>query len=260
MTDKNASSSNEQDIRRAAVVTGASRGIGRAVATELARNGFNLCINYSSERSAQDAEALVKELIEVFKIDAFALQADVSQSKEAQTLIDGAKERFGRVDVLVNNAGITRDGLLARMKEEDFDDVISINLKGTFNCCKYVTPYMMKQRYGRIVNLGSVVGLAGNPGQVNYAASKAGVVGLSKSLAKEIAARNITVNVVAPGFIETNMTQALDDKQQSAIKDRIASKRLGTPQDVANLVAFLANEQSGYITGQVIGVDGGLTL
>ena len=175
-------------------------------------------------------------------------------------LIEAAFEEFGRIDVLVNNAGITRDGLLARMKDEDFDAVIDVNLKGTFNCCRAAAQRMMKQRYGRIVNMSSVVGVAGNAGQANYAASKAGVIGLTKSIARELAGRNITCNAVAPGFIETDMTDALSEKQRAAIGERIAAKRFGTAEEVAALVRFLASEGSGYITGQVICIDGGMSL
>lgn len=173
-------------------------------------------------------------------------------------MIEAARGAFGSVDILVNNAGITRDGLLVRMKEEDFDAVIDVNLKGTFNCCKAVASVMMKQRYGRIVNMGSIVGVAGNAGQANYAASKAGIIGFSKSLARELAARNITVNVVAPGFIETDMTGALSETQQASISERIAAKRFGKPEEVTELVCFLAGENAGYITGQVVGIDGGM--
>lgn len=250
----------EGAIVRSALVTGSSRGIGRAIATALASQGYKVCINCASERSLVEAEELARELKEQWGVETLAVRADISDCEEAQALVDRTKNAFGRIDVLVNNAGITRDGLLARMKEEDFDDVISINLKGTFNCSKAAVSYMMKQRYGRIVNMGSVVGIAGNAGQVNYAASKAGVIGLSKSLAREVAPRNITVNVVAPGFIDTDMTQALNEKQQSAILERIACKRYGTPEDVAALVTFLASEQAGYVTGQVIGIDGGMAL
>lgn len=250
----------DQNALRGAVVTGSSRGIGRAIAFELAKCGHAVCVNYTSAGSAAEAESVASEIRDTYDVDSFTFQADVSKSEEAQKLIDAVNERFGSVDILVNNAGINRDGLIARMKEEDFDRVIEVNLKGVFNCCKAATSYMMKKRYGRIINMGSIVGVAGNAGQVNYAASKAGIIGLSKSLARELASRNITSNVVAPGYIETDMTNALSEKQQSAICDRIASKRLGKPEDVAFLVGFLADERSGYITGQVIGVDGGMSL
>lgn len=252
---------NEQDtVRRAAVVTGSSRGIGRAVACALAEAGFDVCVNCSSESSLPAARELAAELEADHGVRAIAVAANVADAAEAAALIDAAHEAFGRIDVLVNNAGITRDGLLARMKEEDFDAVINVNLKGTFNCCKTAAQRMMKQRYGRIVNMSSVVGVAGNAGQANYAASKAGVIGLTKSIARELAARNITCNAVAPGFISTDMTDALSDKQREAIVGRIASKRLGEPEDVAALVRFLASEEAGYITGQTICIDGGMSL
>ena len=252
---------NEQDtVRRAAVVTGSSRGIGRAVACALAEAGFDVCVNCSSESSLPAARELAAELEADCGVRAIAVAANVADAAEADALIDAAHEAFGRIDVLVNNAGITRDGLLARMKEEDFDAVVNVNLKGTFNCCKAAAQRMMKQRYGRIVNMSSVVGVAGNAGQANYAASKAGVIGLTKSIARELAARNITCNAVAPGFISTDMTDALSDKQREAIVGRIASKRLGEPEDVAALVRFLASEEAGYITGQTICIDGGMSL
>ena len=252
---------NEQDtVRRAAVVTGSSRGIGRAVACALAEAGFDVCVNCSSESSLPAARELAAEFEADCGVRAIAVAANVADAAEADALIDAAHEAFGRIDVLVNNAGITRDGLLARMKEEDFDAVVNVNLKGTFNCCKAAAQRMMKQRYGRIVNMSSVVGVAGNAGQANYAASKAGVIGLTKSIARELAARNITCNAVAPGFISTDMTDALSDKQREAIVGRIASKRLGEPEDVAALVRFLASEEAGYITGQTICIDGGMSL
>ena len=241
--------------RRSAVVTGSNRGIGRAVAEELARAGFDVCVNCSSERGLDEARAFAAAL----EADC-GVPANVGDAAEAAALVDAAQEAFGRVDVLVNNAGITRDGLLARMKDEDFDAVIDVNLKGTFNCCKAAAQRMMKQRYGRIVNMSSVVGVAGNAGQANYAASKAGVIGLTKSIARELAARNVTANAVAPGFIATDMTDALSEKQREAIVGRIASKRLGEPEDVAKLVRFLASEDAGYITGQVVCIDGGMSL
>ncbi|HIW76168.1 MULTISPECIES: 3-oxoacyl-[acyl-carrier-protein] reductase [Gordonibacter] len=251
---------NTETLRRSAVITGSSRGIGRAVAEKLAAAGYDVCVNCSSERGLADAQALADELASAHGVRAIAKAANVADAAEAQALIDAAHEAFGRIDVLVNNAGITRDGLAVRMKEEDFDAVINVNLKGTFNCCKAAAQRMMKQRYGRIVNMASVVGVSGNAGQANYAASKAGVIGLTKSLARELAARNITVNAVAPGFIATDMTDELSDKQRNAIAERIAARRFGEPEEVAALVRFLASSGSGYITGQVICIDGGMAL
>lgn len=250
----------EETTKRAALVTGSNRGIGRAVAERLARDGFDVCVNCSSEASLPSAQELADQLEREYGVRAVAVAANVADPTAAAALVDAAMEAFGRLDVLVNNAGITRDGLLARMKDEDFDAVLDVNLKGTFNCCRAAAQRMMKQRYGRIVNMSSVVGVAGNAGQANYAASKAGVIGLTKAVAKELAGRNITANAVAPGFIETDMTDALSDKQRAAITERIASKRLGAPEDVAALVSFLASEEAGYVTGQVVCVDGGMSL
>ncbi len=246
--------------RRAAVVSGSSRGIGRAVAYKLAEKGYDLCVNCSSESGLDHLEALAADISKSFGVSVITQVANVAKAEEAKALIEACWETFGRLDVLVNNAGITRDGLLARMKDEDFDAVIQVNLKGTFNCCKAAAQRMMKQRYGRIINMSSVVGVSGNAGQANYAASKAGVIGLSKSIARELAARNITCNAVAPGFIETDMTDALSEKQREAIAKHIAAKRFGTAEEVAELVAFLASEQAAYITGQVICIDGGMAL
>ena len=249
-----------ETTRRAALVTGSSRGIGRAVAQELARAGYDVCVNCSSEQGLPAARELADALAADCGVRTLAVAANVADAQEAATLVDAACQEFGRVDVLVNNAGITRDGLIARMKEEDFDAVVGVNLKGTFNCCKAVAQRMMKQRFGRIVNMSSVVGVAGNAGQANYAASKAGVIGLTKSLARELASRNVTANAVAPGFITTDMTAALSDKRREAMTERIAARRLGAPEDVAALVRFLASDEAGYITGQVICVDGGMSL
>ncbi len=247
-------------VRRSAVVTGSSRGIGRAIVEQLARAGFDVCVNCSSQRGLDDAREFADQVASAHGVRALAVVANVADSAEAQGLIDAAYEAFGRIDVLVNNAGITRDGLIARMKEEDFDAVIDVNLKGTFNCCKAASQRMMKQRCGRIINLSSVVGVAGNAGQANYAASKAGVIGLTKSIARELAGRGITANAVAPGFIATDMTDALSEKQREAMLGHIAAKRFGKPEDVASLVGFLASDEASYITGQVICIDGGMAL
>lgn len=250
----------ETQERRAAVVTGSTRGIGREIARELAAAGMNVVVNSSSEKSLPAAEALAAEIAGEFGVEAVAVAANVADEAEANALIAAATDAFGRVDVLVNNAGITRDGLAARMSDADFDAVIDINLKGTFHCCRAAAKVMMKQRWGRIVNLSSVVGVYGNAGQVNYAASKAGVIGMTKTLAKELARRNITANAVAPGFIATDMTDALSEAQKEAIVGRIGSGRLGEPADIAHLVRFLASDEASYITGQVICVDGGMSL
>ncbi len=246
--------------RRVAVVTGSTRGIGREIARELARAGMNVVVNSSSEKSLPAAQELAAEIAADFAVEAVAVAANVAVEEEANALIAAATDAFGRVDVLVNNAGITRDGLAARMSDEDFDAVIDINLKGSFHCCRAAAKVMMKQRWGRIINLSSVVGVYGNAGQVNYAASKAGVIGMTKTLAKELARRNITANAVAPGFIATDMTDALSDSQREAIVGRIGSGRLGEPADIAHLVRFLASDEASYITGQVICVDGGMSL
>lgn len=252
--------SDQETITRVALVTGGNRGIGAAVSRACAAAGMNVAINHSSEASRDGACALALELSEMYGVKAQAFMADVASFEGAKELIAQVKEVFGRIDVLVNNAGITRDGLLMRMKEDDFDAVLSVNLKGAFNCMRHVAPVMVRQRYGRIVNISSVVGVAGNAGQVNYAASKAGIIGATKSAAKELAPRNITVNAVAPGFIATDMTDALSESIQEGIKERIACKAFGAPEDVACAVMFLASEEARYVTGQVLGVDGGISL
>ena len=243
--------------RRAAVVTGGSRGIGRAVCLALAAEGYDLCVNYSGNA---EAAAETVRLCEEAGVQAVAVQADVSTAEGAEGLMAAAVERFGRIDVLVNNAGVTRDGLLVRMSEEDFDRVVDTNLKGAFLCCRAAAKRMMRRRYGRIVNLSSVVGLRGNSGQANYAASKAGLIGLTKSLAKELATRNVTVNAVAPGFITTDMTDAMPEAARADTLNTIPAGRAGLPGEVAHAVAFLAAEESAYITGQVLSVDGGMAM
>lgn len=242
---------------KCAIITGASRGIGKAIALKLASLGANIVLNYrSSEKEAMEVENKIKEM----GVEVLSIKGDISKLEEVESLVMKAKEKFGTIDIMVNNAGITKDTLLLRMKEEDFDSVIDINLKGVFNCMKSITPIMIRQKHGKIINLSSVVGISGNAGQVNYAASKAGVIGMTKSLAKEVGSRGINVNAVAPGFIETDMTNELGDKFKEEAKKNIPLKRFGKPEDVAEVVAFLASESSNYVTGQVIHVDGGMLM
>ncbi len=240
-----------------AVVTGGSRGIGRAVCLELARYGANIVFSYAGNTAA--AEETLSQL-RALGAKATAVQGSVADAEAVAALMKTAMDEFSRIDILVNNAGITRDSLLMTMKESDFDAVLDTNLKGAFLCMKAVSRTMMKQRYGRIINLSSVVGLRGNIGQVNYAASKAGLIGMTKSLARELASRNITVNAVAPGFISTDMTDALPESARQSLLTSIPLGRLGTPEDIAAAVAFLASQSSGYITGQVLCVDGGMAM
>ncbi|MGN9162920.1 3-oxoacyl-[acyl-carrier-protein] reductase [Clostridium sulfidigenes] len=239
------------------VVTGGSRGIGRAIAIEFGKKGANVVINYVSS----DAEAeKVAEEIKSFGGNAILVKGDVSSFEEGKKLIDETVKVFGTIDILINNAGITKDGLIMRMKEEHFDKVIDINLKGVFNTCKSAVSHMLKQRSGKIINISSVVGVVGNAGQANYAASKAGVIGLTKSIAKEVGARGITVNAVAPGFIKSDMTDVLSEKVKDGMLGLIPLNRFGNVEDVARTVVFLASEGGDYITGQVINVDGGMVM
>lgn len=240
-----------------ALVTGASRGIGRSIALNLASLGANIVVNYSGNETA--AQEVVAE-IHALGTEAVALKANVGSYEQADNLIKETINAMGRIDILVNNAGITRDNLIMRMKEEEFDQVIETNLKGVFNCLKAVTRPMMKQRYGRIINISSVVGVLGNAGQANYVAAKAGVIGLTKSSARELASRGITVNCVAPGFIDTDMTKELSEDLRSKLIADIPLARLGQPEEIAKVVAFLASDSASYMTGQTLHVDGGMVM
>lgn len=240
---------------KVAVVTGGSRGIGRAICVELAKNGANIIINYAgNESKALETQKICEDL----GVKTLLIKADVSNAKQVEEMFKTVLEKFNRVDILVNNAGITKDNLLMRMTEQDFDDVIDINLKGAFLCMKQVYRVMMKQKYGKIVNISSVVGVTGNAGQMNYSASKAGVIGMTKTMARELASRNINVNAVAPGFVKTDMTSELGEDTLNKIE--IPLKRLGDAKDIANAVLFLVSDSANYITGQVLNVDGGMVM
>ncbi len=246
-----------ETVKRTILVTGGSRGIGRGICMAFAHAGNRIFFNYSS---AGEAAAQTEELVAEAGGNVTGLQVNVASEKEVSEFVGRALDETGRVDVLINNAGITRDGLIVRMKEADWDDVLNINLKGAFNCIKAVCKTMIKQHSGRIINVSSVVGVSGNPGQANYVASKAGIIGLTKGVAKELATRGITANVVAPGFIETDMTASLPDKAWERMVAQIPLGRAGTPQDIAAAVVFLASNQAAYITGQVIHVSGGMYM
>lgn len=244
------------ETKKVAVVTGGSKGIGRAISLQLASDGYDVAIMYaSSDKEAKE----VKEAIEGYGRKGYVYQVDVSRFLEVQKVFAKIYEILGQIDVLVNNAGITKDQLFLRMEESDFDHVLDVNLKGTFNCTKAVSKPMLQQKQGSIINISSVIGKTGNIGQANYSASKAGIIGLTKSLAKEFARKNVRVNAIAPGFIETPMTEILTEKTKADILATIPAKCFGKPEDVANLVSFLATEKSKYITGQVIAIDGGMT-
>ena len=244
-------------MEKTALITGASRGIGKQIALTLAEDGYNIAINYREE---SDELKKLKEEIEKNNVKCLLVKGDVSKMEDCERMVKQVIDNFENIYVLVNNAGITKDTLLLRMKEEDFKSVIDINLIGTFNMTKQVSSYMMKQRQGRIINISSVVGISGNAGQSNYAASKAGIIGFTKSIAKELASRNILVNAIAPGFIETNMTNVLNDNVKEKILEQIPLRKYGTVEDVARVVKFLASDESSYITGQVINVDGGMVM
>ncbi|WP_415409702.1 3-oxoacyl-[acyl-carrier-protein] reductase [Staphylococcus agnetis] len=244
-------------MTKVALVTGASRGIGRSIALQLAEEGFNVAVNYAGNK--EKAEQVVESIKEK-GVEAFAIQANVANPDEVKAMIKEVVSQFGSVDVLVNNAGITRDNLLMRMKEREWDDVIDTNLKGVFNCIQKVTPQMLRQKGGRIINLTSIVGAVGNPGQINYVASKAGVIGMTKTAARELASRHITVNAVAPGFIVSDMTNALNDDLKEGMKSQIPLGHFGEDTDIAHTVAFLASDKAKYITGQTIHVNGGMHM
>lgn len=239
------------------LVTGAGRGIGASIAKRFASEGAEVIVNYSGNDEA--AQKTVDEITATGG-QTQKYKCSVNDSESVKVMIDEIIKEFGRIDILVNNAGITKDGLMLRMTDEDFDRVIDVNLKGTFNCTKYVSKYMLKQKSGKIINISSVVGLSGNAGQVNYSASKAGIIGITKSAAKELSSRGITVNAVAPGYVDTDMTKVLSDNIRNEILKNIPLQRMGNVEDISNCVAFLASEDASYITGQVISVDGGMHI
>ena len=243
--------------KKVAVVTGASRGIGRAIALELAKSGAFVVINYNGSKEKADE---VKAQIEADGGEACVMQCNVADFSQCEKFFGEICKTYGRVDILVNNAGITKDGLLMRMSEDDFAQVVDVNLKGAFNCIRHTARQMLKQRSGHIINMASVVGIHGNAGQVNYAASKAGIIGMTKSVAKELASRGITVNAIAPGFIDTDMTEVLSDQVKEGVLPSIPMGKFGKPEDVAKTAAFLASDEAGYITGQVLCVDGGMAM
>ncbi len=244
-------------MSKVALITGGTRGIGKQIAITLANEGYDIAVNYRTENDdLKSTEAEIKSR----NVDFIGVQGDVSVFEDTERFVKEVIDKYGKIDVVVNNAGITKDTLLMRMKKEDFESVINVNLTGTFNVTKNVIPYMMKAHSGRIINISSVVGIAGNAGQTNYSASKAGIIGFTKSLAKEVASRNILVNAVAPGFIETAMTDVLKDEVKEEIAKSIPLKRMGKAEDVANVVKFLASDDSSYITGQVINIDGGMLM
>ena len=244
-------------MSKVALITGGTTGIGKAIAIKLAKQGYDIALNYRTENETVEN---AKKEVESQNVKCITVKGDVSNFEDCEKFVKQVIEEYGQIDVLVNNAGITKDTLIMRMKEKDFTDVIDINLTGTFNVTKNVVSYMMKARSGRIINLSSVVGVTGNAGQTNYSASKAGIIGFTKSLAKELGSRNILVNAVAPGFIETKMTDVLKEQVKEEIAKNIPLKRMGTPDDVANVVGFLASEDSSYVTGQVIHIDGGMVM
>lgn len=247
-------------MSKVALITGASQGIGACIARRLAQDGFAIAVNCRSEAEVENGGRQVAEECRAFGAEAECFVASVSDFAACEDLVAAVKARFGSIDVLVNNAGVTKDGLIARMSEEQFDFVANVNYKGVFNMLRHVTPVMMKQRYGRIVNVTSVAGLYGNPGQLNYSASKAGVVGMTLTAAKELGPRSITVNAVAPGFIETPMTAVLDEKYQAECRAQIPLRRFGQPEEIAGAVSFLVGDDSKYITGQVLVIDGGMPM